>query len=92
MIDQPESELAWLLAEQNYECLTLTERHTVFIHLGIEDYPPAIACVLAAVARHGRTVPESTVHQLRSWVVRYHQRHHADLVNRVAAISSGESQ
>ncbi|OMC47350.1 hypothetical protein A5742_24350 [Mycolicibacterium fortuitum] len=86
MVRTLESDLAWHLAQQYRHELSEIECHTVFIHLGIEDYVPAIIGVLTALAAHRQSVPEGTLQQLHSWMGLYHWHTHRDLVDRVTPI------
>ena len=63
-----EGELAWHVVEQNRDHLSLEERHSVFVHLGVGDYPPVIHSVLSALARQQRTLDAQTVARLEAWI------------------------
>jgi hypothetical protein len=66
-----EANLAWELVEQTRDVLNVEERHIVFVHLGVGDYPPVFRCVLNAVAREGGTLSAQTVERLKAWADAY---------------------
>jgi hypothetical protein len=66
-----EGNLAWELVEQTGDILNEDERHIVFVHLGVGDYPPVFHCVLNAVAREGIEFSAQTVARLKAWADAY---------------------
>ncbi len=75
-----EGNLAWELVEQTRDILNEEERHIVFVHLGVGDYPPVYRCVLNAVAREGTPLPAQTVQRLKVWADAYDRHREFDTV------------
>jgi hypothetical protein len=71
-VERPhEGNLAWELVDQTRDSLNDDERHVVFVHLGVGDYPPVFHCVLNAVAREGTPLSPQTVERLKRWADAY---------------------
>ena len=85
-----ERDLAWQLVDAHRAHLDSAEHHRVYVHLGIEDYPPVIACVLGALARARKTLPDSQIRQVTTWIDCYHQHAHADLVKNITDTADGK--
>lgn len=87
-VDRPhEGNLAWELVEETRDSLNDEERHVVFVHLGVGDYPPVFRCVLNAVARERTPLSPQTVERLKSWVDAYDR--HRELAAIVARALGG---
>jgi hypothetical protein len=83
-----EGNLAWELVEQNRDILNEAERHIVFVHLGVGDYPPVFRCMLNAVAREGTPLTDQTVQRLKAWADAYDRhREFASVLGRVLGYS-----
>lgn len=70
-----EGALAWDLVDYVRDRLTDSERHTVFVNLGVGDYLPVFDSVLGAVARENISLSPELVTQLQAWLEDY-DRHH----------------
>ena len=78
-----EGNLAWELVEQVRDSLNEDERHVVFIHLGVGDYPPVFHCLLTAIARERLPLSPQTVEHIMAWADAYDRhREFSTLLNR----------
>lgn len=66
-----EDSLAWDLVDHVGDRLSDEERHSVFVDLGVGDYPPAIRVVLEAVARERISLSDQLIALLHAWMVAY---------------------
>jgi hypothetical protein len=67
----PDSELAWLLADEIRPYLTENERHWVFVDLGSGDYIAGIERMLVALVRGKYPLCNALRSTIRAWVNRY---------------------
>jgi hypothetical protein len=82
--------LAWELVEQHRDCLSETERHTVFVDLGTGEYARAIHGVLTALTRHRRVLPHTLAAELHTWMMTYGLIHEFESLLR--AVSPAERE
>lgn len=89
-----EDSLAWDLVDHVRDHLNDEERHSVFVDLGVGDYPPAIRTVLEAVARERVSLPGRLVALLRAWMMAYdrHREFSAVLARAVGEGSPSSAQ
>jgi hypothetical protein len=66
-----EQDVAWALAEEARTCLTIPELNSVFVTLGVGDYPAAIETMLHAVVSSKASLSSVLNARLGQWIDMY---------------------
>ncbi len=66
-----EQEVAWALAEEARRFLTIPELNSVFVALGVGDFPAAIGTMLQAVVSSKASLSSVLVARLGHWIDMY---------------------
>jgi hypothetical protein len=66
-----EQDVAWALAEEARTFLTIPELNSVFVTLGVGDYPAAIETMLHAVVSSKASLSSVLIARLSQWIDMY---------------------
>ena len=66
-----EHDVAWAMAEEARTYLTIPELNSVFVRLGVGDFPAAIETMLQAVASTQASLSPALVARLGEWIDMY---------------------
>ena len=67
----PDEDVAWALVEEARTYLTISELNSVFVRLGVGDFPAAIETMLRAVVSSKASLSSVLVARLGHWTDRY---------------------
>ena len=67
----PDEDVAWALVEEARTYLTISELNSVFVRLGVGDFPAAIETMVRAVASSKASLSSVLVARLGHWTDRY---------------------